>query len=349
MARSIAATEPVHGPALRRPGRLSVWRWLAPFLLVALALRLVPLAAGGQAGDAAGSDPAQGGIGRIEQPGETFTGSAWFFAEDAFDPMPGAANGLDQRWRGNRHILAIDIGPAAPSVRFTGRTALDRVRALTCLTSAIYYEAGNEPEEGQRAVAQVVLNRLRHPDWPDSVCGVVYEGTERADLRCQFTFSCDGSMARRPGGERWSRARRIAEAALRGEVFAPVGLATYYHTLTVFPAWASRMRPAAIIGAHIFYRGPGDDGAPMRFTDRYGGVETVAGPGLHAYVDPRAEPAPPVASVAAVAAVTAAWPDRPARATAGAGVTQAPAAPGLPQSGDVKPQWRNSGRPIAGR
>ncbi|MBT2188006.1 cell wall hydrolase [Sphingobium sp. H33] len=292
----------------------------------------------------------------IERSGETFPGSAYFFAQDAFDPAPGAsgaANGLPARWRGNRHILAIDIGPAAASYRFVGRTPVDRLRALSCLTNAIYYEAANEPEEGQRAVAQVVLNRLRSPDWPNSICGVVYQGTERDDLRCQFTFSCDGSMARIPNGDKWLRARRVAEEALGGKVFEPAGLATYYHTLTVFPGWATQMHASAIIGAHIFYRAPGPSGTPGRFRDAYAGIETINGPSANAYLDPRNSPAlipaipvesaaaglppapaPIVASPVAIASVPATLP------------AANPTPRVLIQSGDVKPEYLNSGRPL---
>jgi len=321
-------------PQVPATGRLSLWRWIAPFLVLALLMRLIPLALGGFAEpenpDEAQADP-------MGQLGQRFPGSAYFYAEGALEPKANA-NGLPAQWRGNRHILPIDVGPSAVPYRYEGRTALDRVRALSCLTSAIYYEAANEPDEGQRAVGQVVLNRLRHPGWPNTVCGVVYEGTERADLRCQFTFSCDGSMARIPLGEKWSRARRVAERALKGEVFAPVGLSTFYHTLSVFPSWAGRMQAAAIIGAHIFYRAPGAEGAPSKFVDRYAGVETVGGPSEHAYLDPRDAAVAPVAAPL----VTAAMP-----AASGAPAQSQPAPPPtssvtLPESW-IKPEFANSG------
>ncbi|HYJ29982.1 MAG TPA: cell wall hydrolase, partial [Allosphingosinicella sp.] len=130
-----------------------------------------------------------------------------------------------------------------------------------------------ESEEGQRAVAQVVLNRVRHPAWPNSVCGVVYQGPMRAGGGCQFTFTCDGSLARRPGGEPWARARRLAAEALGGRSFAPVGLATHYHANYVFPAWAPRLAKTNAIGAHIFYRLPGGLGETRAFSDAYAGTE----------------------------------------------------------------------------
>src|SRR5208282_1511915 len=103
--------------------------------------------------------------------------------------------------------------PARPFL-FNG-SAEDRVKALTCLTQAIYYEAGFEPPAGEQAVAQVVLNRMRNPIFPHNVCGVVYQG---ADLKtgCQFSFTCDGSLNRKPQAEAWDRARLVAEQALNG-------------------------------------------------------------------------------------------------------------------------------------
>ena len=129
-------------------------------------------------------------------------------------------------------------------------------RALQCLTEAIYYEARSESDDGQRAVAQVVLNRVRHPSYPSSVCGVVYQGSHRV-TGCQFTFTCDGSMNRTfVNGSAWQRAQRIAAAALRGNVYRPVGLALNYHTTAISPYWAPSLVPQTVVGAHIFYRSP---------------------------------------------------------------------------------------------
>ena len=149
---------------------------------------------------------------------------------------------------------------------------MTRARALECLTSAIYYEAAQEPTDGQRAVAQVVLNRVRHPAFPNSVCGVVYEGSTRP-TGCQFTFTCDGSMARAPMPDLWNRARKVAEEALNGAVYAPVGLATHYHANYVVPYWASSLVKTAVEGAHIFYRWAGGWGQPAAFNDRWSGTE----------------------------------------------------------------------------
>ncbi|HMG47276.1 MAG TPA: cell wall hydrolase [Allosphingosinicella sp.] len=129
-------------------------------------------------------------------------------------------------------------------------------RALECLTQAVYYEARGESEDGQRAVAQVVLNRVRHPAYPNSVCGVVFQGWQRA-TGCQFSFTCDGSMSAGIEPYAWEQARRIAGAALAGSVYRPVGLATNYHTTAIQPYWAPSLVPQAVVGAHIFYRRPG--------------------------------------------------------------------------------------------
>lgn len=170
--------------------------------------------------------------------------------------------------------VASGPNPAARPFVFTGDKAA-RERALECLASAIYYEAGSQDSDGERAVAQVVLNRVRHPAFPASVCGVVYEGSTRP-TGCQFTFTCDGSLYRQPDAEGWKRAWRIAEAALSGSVYAPVGNATHYHADYVVPYWASTLSKNAIVGAHIFYRWAGSWGRPAAFLKSYAGREPDA-------------------------------------------------------------------------
>ncbi|WP_243406105.1 cell wall hydrolase [Sphingosinicella sp. YJ22] len=170
------------------------------------------------------------------------------------------------------------FNPAAASLAFSNMDALAGMRALDCLAQAVYYEARSEPEDGQRAVAQVVLNRVRHPAWPNSVCGVVYQGPARAGGGCQFTFTCDGSLRFGAYGEDWGRARRLAAEALAGRVHAPVGLSTFYHANYVLPAWAPRLLKTAVIGNHLFYRLPGAAGTPAAFTAAYAGAEPIARP-----------------------------------------------------------------------
>jgi spore germination cell wall hydrolase CwlJ-like protein len=172
--------------------------------------------------------------------------------------------------------LAGGPNPAAAPFSMANLDTATRARALDCLTSAVYYEAGNQTEDGERAVAQVVLNRVRHPAFPSSVCGVVYQGSTQS-TGCQFTFTCDGSLERRPSAEGWARARAIAEAALNGTVFAPVGLATHYHADYVVPYWASTMAKNAVVGAHLFYRWAGSWGKPAAFVQRYARQEPNSG------------------------------------------------------------------------
>jgi hypothetical protein len=135
------------------------------------------------------------------------------------------------------------------------------------MTQAVYYEAGFEPVEGRRAVAQVILNRMRHPAFPKSVCGVVYQGAGTGV--CQFTFVCDGALYRAPARDAWIKAEEIARQALDGYVETAVGEATHYHADYVAPRWAPLLAKVAQIGQHIFYRWPGAWGQPAAFTGRY--------------------------------------------------------------------------------
>jgi Cell Wall Hydrolase len=175
-------------------------------------------------------------------------------------------------------------GVSASPYLFATHNPTDSMRAAICLTTAIYYEAASESDDGQRAVAQVILNRVRHPSWPNTVCGVVYQGSDGAV--CQFSYACDGAMARRPSVEGWARASRIARAALSGFVYAPAGLSTFYHTPQVNPSWNKRLIVAHVIGNHIFYRMPGNQGAPTAFADRYVGGEPLPAPKPRAYTPP---------------------------------------------------------------
>lgn len=164
-----------------------------------------------------------------------------------------------------------DIAPATPFV-FRPASQDDRRRALRCLTQAVYYEAALEPDAGQDAVAQVVLNRVRDPNYPSSICGVVYQGAER-DTGCQFTFTCDGSLARPPVAWAWTRAQKVAERALAGHVAPHVGSATHYHADYVRPWWAPSLSKVAQSGAHIFYRWRGEAGSVAALSQPYSGTE----------------------------------------------------------------------------
>lgn len=149
----------------------------------------------------------------------------------------------------------------------------ERQQAVTCLADAIYYEAAFEPVSGQRAVAQVVVNRVRDPNFPKSVCGVVFQGYERK-TGCQFSFVCDGSMKRRPPRpEQILSARQIADQALSGYVEKSVGTATHYHTDWVDPYWAPTLDKITQVGDHIFYRWQGKAGEATALRGYYRGGE----------------------------------------------------------------------------
>lgn len=189
-----------------------------------------------------------------------------------------------------RPAVPEELEAAKPFV-ITG-SADARAKALNCLTQAVYYEAGFEPGEGQMAVAQTVINRMRHPGYPKSICGVIYEGAART-TGCQFSFACDGSLARVPPPALWANAQAVAKRALSGFVFKPVGVATHYHADYVSPYWAPTLVKLKQFGQHIFYRWTGPAGTLAAFTGRYSGNETVSAEILMA-ADPRTlEAAPP--------------------------------------------------------
>lgn len=175
--------------------------------------------------------------------------------------------------------IAQPLLPSAAQPFVNGaKTLEDSQRALDCLTAAVYYEARSESVEGQRAVAQVVLNRVRNPAFPASVCGVVYQGSERS-TGCQFTFTCDGSMNAPRNEEAWERSKLVARAALAGDTVPEVGLATNYHADYVMPWWASGLDRIAQLGRHIFYRWKGALGNAFSFTQQYSGSEPEPTPG----------------------------------------------------------------------
>lgn len=236
---------------------------------------------------------------------------------------------------------------AARPFSLAGVSRTDRGRALECLTAAIYYESASESAQGQAAVAQVILNRVRHPAFPPSVCDVVYQGSERAG--CQLSFACDGAMARTPSRSGWSRATAVAVMALGGRVQADVGLATHYHSYAVTPAWNRSLVLTDMIGAHLFHRWKGWWGTAAAFRQRYAGAEPAPGP--HVRVAPPATiltPAPFTLSVPITitdqAMLRAPYADSGA-AIAPSPVTTAVVQP-LPDSGQVLDKWKDSGQPI---
>lgn len=183
--------------------------------------------------------------------------------------LPGVAGGDPRALNAAIPFITGTLKPA-PSFRFGG-SAADFTNARDCLALAAMAEAGSS-DPGQRAVMQVVLNRTRHPAFANSVCGVVFEGSERA-TGCQFTFTCDGSLSRQYDAASWTAARRRAEQALTGYVFTGVGNATHYHTDWVFPWWSPKLEKIAQVETHLFLRWPGYWGSVGSWRKRYGGGE----------------------------------------------------------------------------
>jgi len=166
--------------------------------------------------------------------------------------------------------FARDRGPAARPFTFADSPD-SRERAIDCLASAMWYEAGGDAR-GQEAVAQVVLNRVRHPAYPGTVCGVVFQGSDRS-TGCQFTFTCDGAMRRTPSQDAFTLARGRARAMLSGRVQSEVGLATHYHTDWVHPIWSAKLEKIAQVDTHLFFRWAGPWGSLNALRKAYGGGE----------------------------------------------------------------------------
>lgn len=282
----------------------------------------------------------------FERPGMSFPGSAFYYLADppsealvaipTSDPLRAGAD------EGRELGQLIDVGPAANPF-FASASGSSPFRAQQCLAQAVWYEAASESEAGQRAVAQVVLNRVAHPSWPGSVCGVVYQGSQRS-TGCQFSFTCDGSLARRASGASWRRAEEIASDALAGSVYAPVGHATHYHTLWVNPVWAARLDHIGTIGAHRFYRNRGSNGEKAAFTSGYSGFE----PGVRAArLSSGAAATPSLANGSAPAieyAIPAAPDLLPDAAPAALPAQTEQATPAYGGAGQVKDQYSRAGQ-----
>lgn len=298
----------------------------------------------------------------FERSGDSFPGSAFYYlapddsaAVIADAGVPDAQDGL-----AGGYATAV-----ARAMRISG-SAGEQDRALTCLTQAIYYEAASEPDAGQRAVAQVIMNRVAHTAFPNSVCGVIYQGSDRS-TGCQFSFTCDGALNRVPARLFWQRAQDVARAALAGYVYAPVGLATHYHTLAVHPSWDRSMTLVQTIGAHQFFNLQGPAGSPRAFSDGYGGGEFIPSPRQRAVLpagpDPALDPAAIERAYAGglkIAQDGSAGPSTnglsPARPVAAPSYSAEVQSRGgdklyrgekLPEAQGIKPEYQNSGKWIA--
>ena len=142
---------------------------------------------------------------------------------------------------------------AAPAAAPQARTINARERG--CLAQAVYYESRGESREGQSAVAEVVMNRVRSPAYPNTICGVVYQGSHRV-TGCQFSFTCDGSLNRSPRGRAWTEAQAVATQMMQGYLRPVTQRATHYHTHAVNPVWSAGLVETTRIGSHVFYRFP---------------------------------------------------------------------------------------------
>jgi hypothetical protein len=202
---------------------------------------------------------------------------------------------IEQIRRQRRYGAALLLLPCLAPDPSTAQTATpapleDRAQALECLALAIAYEAGYESAEGQQAVAEVVLNRVRTPGFPKSVCGVVFAGSLQK-TGCQFTFTCDGSLRRRLPDRILQQARSIAEQVLDGRRATIVGNALNYHAAYVSPYWAPTLQRVTRIGLHIFYARPSGSPAAETAPIRPGPTAPSAPP--QAFAPWGLRPAPP--------------------------------------------------------
>ena len=152
-------------------------------------------------------------------------------------------------WMRDYMVMSFEYGSGADIIA----DAKSAKRQQQCLAEAVYYEARSEGLPGQKAVAEVVLNRVENKHFPNSICGVVYQGAERVS-GCQFSFTCDGSTANLPRGKSWTRAQAIADHMIVGASAPVTWRSTHYHTTNVAPAWSHTLRKTRQFETHVFYR-----------------------------------------------------------------------------------------------
>lgn len=150
--------------------------------------------------------------------------------------------------------IAYHPSPTGLSFKSKGESQAEfEERERRCLATAIYFEARGESMNGQIAVGQVILNRVRSPQFPETICGVVYQGQMAPG--CQFSFACDGKTDIPRNDAQWAQAQSLARKITSGEVWLPdVGYSTYYHANYVRPQWVNDMSRIDTIGRHIFYK-----------------------------------------------------------------------------------------------
>ncbi|MGB3455285.1 MAG: cell wall hydrolase [Litorimonas sp.] len=148
-----------------------------------------------------------------------------------------------------------DIGSVTTDMSALRKMSEATLREADCLATAIYYEARSESHKGQVAVAQVIQNRVLSRHYPDTICNVVYQGSERS-TGCQFSFTCDGSMDRPIERDSWDEAEEVAAYVMTQTPRNVVGQSTHYHTDYVNPRWNKTLKRTVKVGTHIFYRFP---------------------------------------------------------------------------------------------
>lgn len=166
---------------------------------------------------------------------------------------------------------AFDLEAIAPQQTIRIRESKANMAQAQCLAEAIYYEARSETTSGQMAVAQVVQNRVRSKHFPNTICGVVYQGAERR-TGCQFSFTCDGSTERSPRGKAWTRSQDVAQLVLTQSPSSLVNRSTHYHTTDISPVWSGTLEETRTVGSHVFYR------FPWRERRSVAALQTVAPP-----------------------------------------------------------------------
>jgi hypothetical protein len=168
-------------------------------------------------------------------------------------PQPGGDDKVGETIASKGEVTGLDQHPKSPAERLA-LTGPALAKAEKCLANAVYFEARGESVRGQIAVAQVVMNRVFSPFYPNDVCGVVYQNANR-HLACQFTFACDGISDVVTEPDAWARAQRIAHDMLGGKLWMPqVAKATHYHAYWVHPDWVNEMNKIYKLGVHAFYR-----------------------------------------------------------------------------------------------
>ncbi|MGF1445528.1 MAG: cell wall hydrolase [Pikeienuella sp.] len=235
-----------------QPG--GVWCGIAVLVAVSLASAFVRADALAQQGSPdVGDNGLRGVVSALDTERASFNA---FAASAIFRSVSGAFQGAESR--GRRPTL--DTPKQAEIVNLPLSEIYEteigtRSPAWSCLAEALYFEARGESLRGQVAVAEVILNRVDHPDYPGSVCGVVRQGEENGKYGCQFTYRCDGRPDAPQDSAAFERVGRVAWVMLEGRERELTDSATHYHTTWVNPAWSRKFVRTARIGAHIFYRG----------------------------------------------------------------------------------------------